>query len=134
MLTKVSRDITTAFHIDIDSSGHKVSIHTHRNYLIIVSPPFKPSAAAASATVRNFAVQNLNADGSDITKLVVFDLENKLVAYSGTSEGIRDVFSWNNVAYLVTNDGKVRIRSLLPLYFLMCFVVAALLGREVNLR
>ncbi len=85
-----------------------MSVHTHRNYLIILSPPFTPSAAAASATVRNFAVQNTNADSSDITKVVVFDLENKLVAYSGTSAGVRDVFSSNNEVYLVTNDGKVR--------------------------
>ncbi|KAJ3524875.1 hypothetical protein NM688_g8487 [Phlebia brevispora] len=87
--------------------GHKVSVHTHRNYLVIVSPPFVPSASAASATVRNFVAQNASVDNADITKVVVFDLENKLVAYSGTSDGVRDVFSSHDQVYLLTNDGRL---------------------------
>ena len=86
--------------------GHKASVHIHQNYLVIISPPFAPSASAASATVRRVAFQN-PGDGSDITKVVVFDPENKLVAYTGTSEGIREVFSANGQIYLLSNDGKV---------------------------
>lgn len=108
MHTKVMTSRAVIWIISNISAGHKVSVHTHRNYLVIVSPPFAPSATAASATVRNFVAQNASADGTDIAKVVVFDLENKLVAYSGTSSGIRDVFSANGQVYLLTNDGKVR--------------------------
>jgi hypothetical protein len=88
--------------------GTKSSVHTHLNYLIIISPPFIPSAASASATVRNFVARAPEAEG-DITKVTVFDLENKLVAYSGTfAEGIREVVSqWGRI-YVLGNDGKVR--------------------------
>lgn len=93
------------------SAGHKCAVHTHRNHLVIVSPPFTASASAASATVRNFAAA---ADPhTDISKVVVFDLENKYVAFSGTyTAGIREIFSADGQIYLLSNDGKVR-RSLL---------------------
>jgi hypothetical protein len=42
------------------SVGHKLSVHTHLNYLVIVSPPFIPTASAASATVRNFVARSAN--------------------------------------------------------------------------
>ena len=91
------------------ATGHKSSIHTHRNYIVIISPPFTPTVASASFTVRNFASRNLNASEADITKVVVFDLENKYVAYSGTfTQGVREVVSqWGRV-YVLTNDGNVR--------------------------
>jgi vacuolar protein sorting-associated protein 11 len=79
----------------------------HRNYLVIVSPPFSPSISAPSATVRNFAAK-ANDSHTDISKVVVFDLENKFVAYSGTyTDGIRDIFSSEGQIYLLSNDGKV---------------------------
>jgi vacuolar protein sorting-associated protein 11 len=45
---------------------------------------------------------------SDVTKLTIFDLENKFVAYSGTfTEGVREVMSaWGQI-YVLSNDGKV---------------------------
>ncbi|EGN95815.1 hypothetical protein SERLA73DRAFT_95423 [Serpula lacrymans var. lacrymans S7.3] len=88
--------------------GHKSSVHTHLNYLVVVSPPFAPSAASASATVRNFVSKNATIGDTDITKVTVFDLENKLVAYSGTFvEGVREVISeWGNI-YILTNEGKL---------------------------
>ncbi|KAH8117125.1 hypothetical protein DFH11DRAFT_1579398 [Phellopilus nigrolimitatus] len=88
--------------------GHKSSIHTHLNYLVIVSPPFFPSAANNSATVRNFVAKTQLPDKTDISKVTVFDLENKLVAYSGTFvEGVRAVVSeWGHI-YVLTNDGKL---------------------------
>jgi hypothetical protein len=66
-----------------------------------------PSASAASATVRNFVARG-NPIDTDITKVTVFDLENKFVAYSGTfSQGVRQVISaWGNI-YVLGNDGNV---------------------------
>jgi len=89
--------------------GHKSAVYTHGNYLVIVSPPFFPSATSTSATVRNFVARNNNAGETDITKVTVFDPENKLVAYSGTfRQGVRDVISqWGNV-YILSTDGTVR--------------------------
>ncbi|KII88329.1 hypothetical protein PLICRDRAFT_688881 [Plicaturopsis crispa FD-325 SS-3] len=88
--------------------GHKSSVHAHLNYLVIVSPPFVPSASAASATVRNFVARTTNAGDADITKVTVFDPENKLVAYSGAfTAGVREVISaWGQI-YVVSNDGTL---------------------------
>ncbi len=88
--------------------GHKSSIYTHHNYVVIVSPPFLPTASAASATVRNFVARTTNAGDSDITKVTLFDPENKLVAYSGTfTEGVREVISaWGHL-HVLSNDGNV---------------------------
>ncbi|THH06272.1 hypothetical protein EW145_g4204 [Phellinidium pouzarii] len=88
--------------------GHKSSIHTHLNYIVIVSPPFFPTAATTSATVRNFVAKTQLPDKTDVSKVTVFDLENKFVAYSGTFvEGVRAVVSeWGHI-YVLTNDGKL---------------------------
>jgi vacuolar protein sorting-associated protein 11 len=75
---------------------------------VIVSPPFIPTAGAASATVRNFVSKTPNSGGTDITKVTVFDLENKLVAYSGTfAQGVREIISGWGEIFVLTNDGKV---------------------------
>jgi hypothetical protein len=92
---------------DIGSpTGTKSSVHIHLNYLIVISPPFIPSAASISATVRKFVTRTPGAAG-DITKVMVFDLGNKLVAYSGTfGEGVREVVSqWGRI-YALGNDGR----------------------------
>ncbi|KAI5122199.1 hypothetical protein M0805_002688 [Coniferiporia weirii] len=88
--------------------GHKSSIHTHLNYLVIVSPPFFATSATTSATVRNFVAKTQLPDKTDVSKVTVFDLENKFVAYSGTFvEGVRSVVSqWGHI-YVLTNDGKL---------------------------
>ncbi|TFK46662.1 hypothetical protein OE88DRAFT_880671 [Heliocybe sulcata] len=88
--------------------GPKASVHTHLNYLVIVSPPFTPSASAASATVRNFVARSNTANNTDITKVTVFDPENKFVAYTNTfTEGVREVISqWGNV-YILSNEGNL---------------------------
>ncbi|KAG5641397.1 hypothetical protein DXG03_005350 [Asterophora parasitica] len=92
--------------------GHKSSIHTHLNYLVIVSPPFVASAASASATVRNFAARTPNYNESDITKVTVFEPENKYVAYSGTfTQDVREVISQWGQIYVLTSDGNVRAES-----------------------
>ncbi|KAJ2919879.1 hypothetical protein MD484_g584, partial [Candolleomyces efflorescens] len=88
--------------------GHKSSVHTHLNYLVIVSPPFFPSASAASATVRNFVARSTNPSETDITKVNVFDLENKLVAYSGAfKQGVREVVSQWGKIYVLSTDGNL---------------------------
>lgn len=90
--------------------GHKSSIHTHLNYVVIVSPPFMPTASAASATVRNFVARSPNPNESDITKVTVFEPENKYVAYSGTfTHDVREVISQWGQIYILTSDGNVRI-------------------------
>jgi vacuolar protein sorting-associated protein 11 len=87
-------------------TGHKSSVQSHLNYLVIVSPPMTVSASHTSATVRHFAARS--STSADITKLTVFDIENKFVAYSGTfTEGVKEVFcEWGQI-FVLSNDGKV---------------------------
>jgi hypothetical protein len=89
--------------------GPKSAISVYMNNLIITSPPFYPSAASASATVRNYASKAAVAgiETSDIAKITVFDLANKLVSYSGTfREGVREVFcQWGSI-YVYGRDNK----------------------------
>ncbi|KAF9460675.1 hypothetical protein BDZ94DRAFT_1265603 [Collybia nuda] len=88
--------------------GHKSSIYTHLNYLVIVSPPFIPSASAASATVRNFVARTVNSGETDITKVTIFEPENKYVAYSGTfTNDVREIISQWGKIYVLTSDGKL---------------------------
>jgi hypothetical protein len=90
------------------STGPKSSVHTHLNYLVIVSPPFIPTAGAASATVRHFFARTTKPGDTDITKVTVFDLENKLVAYSGTfPQGVREIISGWGKIYVLSSDGMV---------------------------
>ncbi|KAL1745090.1 hypothetical protein HDZ31DRAFT_37166 [Schizophyllum fasciatum] len=88
--------------------GRKLSLGAHGGYLVIVSPPFSPSASAPSATVRNFYARNAAAGDSDVTKVTLFDAENKVVGFSQAfPQGVRDVFSaWGNV-YVLGNDGTI---------------------------
>ncbi|KAG8807587.1 hypothetical protein FRC17_004395, partial [Serendipita sp. 399] len=101
--------------------GPKTSILTHKSYLIIVSPPFVPSAGSASATVRRFVASgkpgNIPGGGAaaaggtgptalgDISRVVVFDVENKYIAYSNTfRETVKDVFSCWGRLFVLTNE------------------------------
>lgn len=88
--------------------GPKTSVHTHLNYLVIVSSPLTANAASASATIRNFAARNIGASGTEVTKVTVFDLENKFVAHiEPFTDDVREVFSqWGNI-YVLSNDGKL---------------------------
>ena len=95
------------------SEGHKSFIHAHLNYLVIVSPPFFPTASSNSVTVRNLVALTANATESDVTKVTVFDPENRLVAFSGTfKQGVREIISQWGQIYVLTTDGKVDYRSL----------------------
>ncbi|KAI0271206.1 hypothetical protein BGY98DRAFT_1126715 [Russula aff. rugulosa BPL654] len=88
--------------------GPKTSVHIHLNYLVIVSPPLTANATSASATIRSFAARNVGASGTEVTKVTVFDLENKFVAHNEAFvEGVREVFSqWGSI-YVLSNDGKL---------------------------
>ena len=98
---------------EIYSKGHKSFVRTHSNYLVIVSPPFFPTASSTSATVRNLVAISPNATESDVTKVTVFDPENRLVAFSGTfKQGVREIVSqWGHI-FVLTTDGKVSYCSL----------------------
>ena len=95
--------------------GPKLSIAVCRNNLIIVSPPFFPSAGSTSATVRHY-VSKTSADGlaaepSDVAKVTIFDLQNKLIAYSGTfRDGVRVVtFQWGRIFVFGANNKLTRL-------------------------
>lgn len=64
------------------------------------------SATHPSATVRNIAARTSNT--GDITRVTVFDVENKFIAHVGTfNEGVRDIFcQWEQI-FVLTTDGKV---------------------------
>lgn len=75
-----------------------------------MSPPIVPTATSASATVRNFAARANPSADTDITKVAVFDLENKFVAFSGTfNEGVREVISLFDKVFVLSNDGVVSV-------------------------
>ena len=58
--------------------------------------------------MRNFAARAHYAADTDITKVAVFDLENKHVAFSGTfNEGVREVIPAFDKLYVLSNDGVV---------------------------
>lgn len=109
MRVRIYRTIYVYNFLTQEFKGHKSSIHTHLNYLVIVSPPFFPNAATANgATMRNFVATTQLSDRTDVSKVTIFDLENKFVAYSGPfAEGVRAIVSeWGHI-YVLTNDGKV---------------------------
>jgi hypothetical protein len=75
---------------------------------VLVSPPFVPSAASASATVRHFVRANTQGTAQEITKLSLLDVENKFVAHSSTVDGgVRAVASVFGRLYVLSNSGQV---------------------------
>ncbi|KAK4689022.1 vacuolar protein sorting-associated protein 11, partial [Tremellales sp. Uapishka_1] len=88
--------------------GPKSSITAFKHNLIIVSPPFLPSAASNSATVRHYVSKAPNDLGSDIAKIAIFDLQNKLVSYSGTfRDGVREIVcQWGGI-FVYGGSGKL---------------------------
>ncbi|GAA95494.1 uncharacterized protein L969DRAFT_85167 [Mixia osmundae IAM 14324] len=88
--------------------GPKTLIASHGSYIVIVSPPQSPSAASASPTVRRY-VNNRNGKVlADVSRITLFDPENKLVAFSDTIEStITQVVSeWGDI-FLVLLDGRL---------------------------
>lgn len=99
-------------------SGPKSQVLSHKGYVVIVSPPFFPAPTNASATVRNFVARAPDpslVSQQDISKVTIFDLENKFVAFSGPfKEGVRQVMCRGDEIYVLTNDGSVSSLGLWP--------------------
>ncbi|KAG8904399.1 hypothetical protein FRB99_001821 [Tulasnella sp. 403] len=91
--------------------GPKSNIYSHKTYIVIVSPPFTPKPSNASATVRNYVARTGDTTSvaeQDISKVTVFEAENKFVAFSGPfKEGVRDVMFRKGEIYVLTNDGQL---------------------------
>lgn len=87
-------------------AGYKSAVLTHHNYVVVVSSP--STATATTPVTRKLATTVAAVDG-DASKVTVFDMENKVIGYTGMfAEGIREVISeWGNI-YILTNDGQVR--------------------------
>jgi hypothetical protein len=102
--------------------GPKTSMLVHKSYAVIVSPPFVPSAASASGTVRRFVASGKQGNvpgGSgglgDISRVVVFDVENRFIAYSNTfRETVKEVFSCWGRLFVLTNESTVSVAVLNP--------------------
>ncbi|KAJ9116972.1 hypothetical protein QFC22_004630 [Naganishia vaughanmartiniae] len=77
--------------------GLKASIHAHGHSLVIVSPPFYPSASSNSATVRRAAsVPDPGSSSSAVqsAKVSVFDLSNKFLSYSAVHKhGVQHIIT-----------------------------------------
>nr|GAT43681.1 predicted protein [Mycena chlorophos] len=88
--------------------GRKSFVRSHLNYLVIVSPPTTASTTAMHRTIRNFAARN--GTDTEITRVSIFDAENKIVGFSGPfTQGVREVISipeWGGV-YILGNDGSL---------------------------
>ncbi|KAH8094673.1 hypothetical protein BXZ70DRAFT_947050 [Cristinia sonorae] len=120
--------------------GPKATVHVHRNYLVLITPPFTPSGSAASATVRNFAMRN-DGPSKEITKVTILDLDNKFVAFSDTfTSGVREIFSANREIHLLFNDGKLTCLEEKPtptkldmLYRVSQYLLALNLAKTQNL-
>lgn len=60
--------------------GPKLALYTAHNYLVIVSPPFAPTAASAYPTVRQYASRSRDRDfKGDIARLSLFDVDHKFI-------------------------------------------------------
>ncbi|KAI5980734.1 hypothetical protein EDD15DRAFT_2431784 [Pisolithus albus] len=104
--------------------GEKKSLHAHLNYVVVVLPsPFPPTATTTTTPVSNqrkfgaggagvvpsastgvpAGVGVASSSTSEVARVVLVDMENKLVAYSGNFEGgVRDAISaWGHV-YVLT--------------------------------
>ncbi|KAF8432962.1 hypothetical protein L210DRAFT_3614219 [Boletus edulis BED1] len=113
----------------VSYEGPKSSLHTHLNYVVVVLPASTPTSTTlpSSATTKipgprqrklttdTSSLSNVlspssanGAPGPDAARVVLIDMENKMVAYVGIFErGVRDVVSaWGSV-YVLSNDGMV---------------------------
>ncbi|SPO28078.1 related to PEP5 - vacuolar biogenesis protein [Ustilago trichophora] len=92
--------------------GPKSSIHLSASQVIIVSPPFTPSSSSNRNYVNNRdspITTPTSRKGSmmpaEIAKITIFDLDNKLVAFSGTFEsGIREAWVGPAGEVLILSD------------------------------
>jgi hypothetical protein len=104
-------------------------LYTHLNYVVVVLPASTPTSATLplNATSRppgprqrklatdTSSLSNVLSSSSangvtdpDAARVVLVDMENKMVAYVGVFErGVRDVVSALGSVYILGNDGAV---------------------------
>lgn len=93
--------------------GPKSSIHLSSSQVVIVSPPFTPSSSSSAGN--RFVGRDsplptpTSRKGSmlpqEIAKITIFDLDNKLVAFTGTFEsGIRSAWVGQSGEILILSD------------------------------
>ncbi|KAF9235208.1 hypothetical protein BU15DRAFT_78221 [Melanogaster broomeanus] len=119
----------------VSFEGPKLSLHTHLNYVVMILPASMPAAPTPTpltsvtitgtpssrqrkATTDTSSLSNVlsakpgnaavtSAD-PDAARVVLIDMENKFVAYSGVFErGVRDVVSEWGYVYVLGNDGDL---------------------------
>lgn len=87
--------------------GAKSSITSAGSSLVIVTPPFMPSLASNSATVRSRAAASLPPSG-DISRVGIFDLSLNIVTHSSAVDtGVREVFCEFGEVFVLANDGSL---------------------------
>lgn len=132
------------------STGPKSSIAVFRQNLVIVSPPFLPSAGSKSATVRQYVTKNVTSNDagnsatvpSEIAKVTIFDLQNKLISYSGTfRDGVHEVsHQWGGIFVFGPNgklsrlDEHSTVAKLEVLYRRNLFTLAISLAHSQGVR
>ncbi|WVN86410.1 uncharacterized protein L203_101574 [Cryptococcus depauperatus CBS 7841] len=89
--------------------GPKLSVSVYRHNLIMISPPFHPTVSSAPTTIRQYAKFNGETTAlADIATVTIFDLQNKIVSYSGTyRDGVRDVVCQWGAIYIYGDNGKL---------------------------
>ncbi|EJU05949.1 hypothetical protein DACRYDRAFT_92166 [Dacryopinax primogenitus] len=87
--------------------GPKSFVQSYRSYIIIVSPPFTPSVGASSTALRQLTAR-ADSQSTDVSRVTIFDLENKYIAFTSKFEGgVKDVVcEWGSV-FVLCNDGKL---------------------------
>lgn len=126
-------------------------MHTHLNYVVVVLPASTPTSTALSSSAATNAPsqrqRKLTTDASslssgsangatdpDAARVVLIDMENKMVAYVGLFErGVREVVSaWGSV-YVLGNDGTVGpFQSYMDLAANRTLLIGDSLVRETN--
>ncbi|KAK2167121.1 hypothetical protein LSH36_32g21058 [Paralvinella palmiformis] len=77
--------------------GDKLRIHWYRGYLVLVSKEVKPSSL----------IGNVQSPGVHI--ITVYDIQNKLIAYSGPLPEVTDVLcDWGGL-YVLTGDNRLHL-------------------------
>jgi hypothetical protein len=115
--------------------GRKSYVYVYKHNLIIVSP-----GAAAPAAVRRQDPRQ--GEASDMAKITIFDLQNKLVAYTAVfRQGIRSLFcQWGHIFVYEGNGELTRLEEhttsakLAVLYKRNMFTLALGLARSQGLN
>lgn len=94
--------------------GPKASIHSHGQSLVIVSPPFTPTANSNSGTVRRSAIGADASSSAQSAKVTVFDLTNKFLSHSAVyKRGVQHVITSSPATTSNSASGSTEIYLLL---------------------